>query len=108
DVALLDLDDAGALLARCLRPTQAIARNRAATQSWALAIFNERDDLAVRRWAGVRWWSYHRPHWSVIGLWQTAEEPAGHRHARIEPLDLAHPAVLDAARTLGKTSRPRP
>lgn len=108
DLSLLDLDDAATLLARGLRPTQVIARNRATTQSWSLAIFNEHNDHGTRRWTGVRWWSYHRPHWTVIGLWQvTGERPPRHE-ARIEPLDLDHPAVLDASRTLGKviTSSP--
>ncbi|MGH7918514.1 MAG: RES domain-containing protein [Candidatus Dormibacteraceae bacterium] len=103
DVSLLDLDDARALLDRGLRPTQVIARNRAATQGWALGIFNERDDLGGQRWAGVRWWSYHRPHWTVVGLWQVPGVPRLHQIGRVEGLDVDHPAILDAARTLGKT-----
>ncbi|GLP76642.1 hypothetical protein TUM20983_37520 [Mycobacterium antarcticum] len=103
DVRLLDLDDARALLARGLRPTQVIARNRAVTQGWALEIFTEQNDLGDRRWDGVRWWSFHRPHWTVFGLWCTTREPASHRLVNTERLHGRHPAVIDAARTLSKT-----
>ncbi|BDX33374.1 hypothetical protein TUM20985_39210 [Mycobacterium antarcticum] len=103
DVRLLDLDDPRALLARGLRPTQVIARNRAVTQGWALEIFTEQNDLGDRRWDGVRWWSFHRPHWTVFGLWCTTSEPASHRLVNTERLHVGHPAVIDAARTLSKT-----
>ena len=100
---LLDLDDARALLDRGIRPTQVIARNRSATQGWALKIFGESSDTGQRRWDGVRWWSFHRPHWTVFGLWSARGEPPHHRFVNTDPLHVAHPAVVDAARTLAKT-----
>jgi hypothetical protein len=100
DTGLLDLDDARNLLARGLRPTQVIERNRPATQAWALDIYNERKaGTGARLWAGVRWWSYHRPQWRVVGLWGVTPAPV-----RVDALDLAHPAVIDAARVLAKPS----
>lgn len=103
DVPLLELDDARSLLARGLRPTQVIARNRAVTQEWALQIFIERTDVGQRRWDGVRWWSFHRPHWQVLGLWYPPGESIRHHLVDSEMLHVRHPAVADAARTLGKT-----
>ncbi len=103
DISLLDLDDARALLDRGLRPTQVIDRNRSLTQSWALAIFNERNDMGARCWSGVCWWSYPRPHWTVIGIWQPPAGPQPHHAVRVDPLDMSHAAVIDAARTLNKT-----
>lgn len=91
---LLDLDNARNLLDRGLRPTQVISGDRPATQAWARRIYEE------GRWAGVRWWSFHRPHWTVIGLW--AEDA-------LEVVDIhvisGHPALVDAARSLGKILR---
>lgn len=98
DAALLDLDDARNLLARGLRPTQVIERNRSATQAWALDIYNERQaGTGARLWAGVRWWSYHRPEWRVMGIWGVTPTSV-----RVDALALTHPAVVDAARVLAK------
>jgi len=93
DIPLLDLDDARNLQARGLRPTQVIERNRAATQSWALSVYNERNDRGARVWQGVRWWSYQRPQWRIIGYW-------GDRSPQllaVDELAATHPAVLQAA-----------
>ncbi len=95
ETPLLELDDARNLLIRGLRPTQVVERNRAATQSWALNIHGERNDRGQRMWSGVRWWSYHRPQWRTIGLW--GHKPECHD---VWPLDMSHPAVVDAARAL--------
>jgi len=59
DLRILDLDDPRALLERALRPTQIVERNLAVTQSWAHAIWDERDphDAAALRWQAVQWWS---------------------------------------------------
>lgn len=96
DTPLLDLDDSRNLLARGLRPTQVIERNRAATQSWALNIFNERNDRGGRIWQGVRWWSHHRPQWRIIGYWGD-DAP---RLLNVEDLALTSPPVVDAAMSL--------
>jgi hypothetical protein len=97
DTPLLDLDDARNLLDRGLRPTQVIERNRPATQTWALRIFHETNNDGSPRWNGVRWWSYHRPHWRIFGLWNVAP-----RCVRVEQLTLSHPAIADAATALSK------
>ncbi len=88
---LLDLDDAQALLDRHLRPTDIVVRNRPRTQSIAGAVFAE------GHWAGISWWSYHRPQWTLLTLWSTvhiADE-------RVEDID-GHPALTDAAKVLAK------
>jgi hypothetical protein len=100
---LLDLDDARNLSKRGLRPTQVIERNRAATQAWALDIYNERNDRGARMWQGVRWWSYHQPQWRIIGYWGN-ERP---KFEDFEELNLTNPAVIDAAESLGRICKKR-
>jgi len=51
------------LAERCIRPTDVVVRNRPRTQEIAAGIYNE------RKWSGIRWWSYHRPQWSLVALW---------------------------------------
>lgn len=96
DLPVLDLDDPAELAQRGLRPTQVVVRNLAVTQAWAHRIWDERDvhDPARRRWRAVRWWSYHRPFWPVLGSWQRPELD------HVEDLDLTHTAVRDAAAAL--------
>jgi RES domain len=96
DLALLDLDDGRNLYLRGLRPTQVVERNRAASQAWALSVYNERNDRGARTWQGIKWWSYHRPHWRVVGYWG-ADSPY---LLATEELSLASPAVADAATSL--------
>ena len=103
---ILDLDDANHLQERALRPTQVIARNRPATQAWARRIFDERADSGDRRWRGVRWWSYHRPHWVVIALFTPRDSAPIHTLVEVETLSLGHASVVSAANTLGKTTNP--
>lgn len=106
DISLLDLDDANNLAARALRPTQVVIRNRAATQAWALRIFQERRQHdGARLWNGVKWWSFHRPHWTVYGLWAGHTEAPAHQLKDTEPLHRGHPAVQAAMKTLGKNWR---
>jgi len=96
DTPLLDLDDARNLYIRGLRPTQVIERNRAATQAWALSVYNERNDRGARIWHGIRWWSYHRPQWRIIGYWGDRAPQL----LEVEELTLTSPAVTDAATSL--------
>jgi hypothetical protein len=95
DLPVLNLDHAFALHERGLRPTQIVERNRPSTQRWALSVYAERNHAGDRIWAGVEWWSFHRPHWGIMGLWDVA--PAA---MHIDDLDLTHPAVVDAATSL--------
>ncbi|CCI53234.1 MAG: RES family NAD+ phosphorylase [Tetrasphaera jenkinsii] len=96
DIGVLDLDDARNLLARGLRPTQVIGRNRPVTQEWALSIYRE------QKWAGVRWWSYQRPHWTIYCLWVPVGDDCPATFLRIDDLDTSHPSVVDAANSLGR------
>lgn len=89
---VLDLDDGIALADRSLRPSRVALRQRAVTQRWARAVFDE------HAWDGIRWWSVWDSRWSVVGLWNhaglTASEP--------QPLTRRHPAVEEAASVLGR------
>lgn len=93
DFAVLDLDDARALVRRRLRPSQVVTRDRAVTQAWARRVWEEAE------WAGVRWWSYHDPRWTTIGLWATG----GISVAGLEELSATHPAVLEAGEVMLRT-----
>jgi hypothetical protein len=87
----LNLDDARVLLDRALRPTDVVIRNRPRTQQLARAVHAE------VRWAGMSWWSMHRPQWTLHVLWDgTALTVEG-----VESLS-GHPGLLDAARLLAK------
>lgn len=86
-----DLDDPRALLERTLRPTDVVIRNRPRTQAIAAALHDE------GRWAGLSWWSMHRPQWKLYALWR----PEAWSVQRVEPLP-GHPGLLDAARVLAK------
>jgi len=90
DPALLDLDDARALVRRRLRPSQVVTRERAVTQAWARKVWEE------GAWAGVRWWSYHDPRWTTLGLWVAR----GISVAGLEDLSATHPAVLEASEVM--------
>jgi hypothetical protein len=94
---VLDLDNAANLATRGLRPTQVIIRNLSVTQDWALKIFQEKKTNSHRKWEGVKWWSFQRPQWEVYGIW-------GFRPQCVdtERLDFDHPAVIDAAKALGR------
>lgn len=90
---VLDLDDPVTLRELGLRPSEVVSPDRALTQRWATAV----DD---RRWAGVRWWSYHDSRWYSYGLWDRTQLLVN----GVEPLSLHHPAVMEAATVL---RRPR-
>lgn len=102
DLPILDLDDARSLLDRGLRPTQVIARNRPTTQAWAAQIFAEQNSGGTRRWAGIRWWSYQRPHWTVLALWVPHGDPVWHTFLEATPLHVTDAPVQDAAASLGR------
>ena len=97
NLRVLDLDDARNLLDRGLRPTQIVERNLSVTSRWAHDIWADRDphDAARRLWQGVKWCSYHRPSWNLVGVCGAAP-----RLVRVDDLDLDHPAVREAAQSL--------
>ena len=91
---ILDLDDAEALRALGIRPSEVVTPDRAVTQRWARRVVDQ------QRWDGVRWWSFYDSHWYSYGLWER-------RHLKVlgvEPLSLDHPAVIEGATML---RRPR-
>lgn len=91
---LLDLDDAGVLLQRGIRPSHVVVRNRPRTQQMAAAIFAE------GLWSGIQWWSYHRPQWTAVALWDLA----GLIVDRVDDIT-SHPGLAAAARALSKPTR---
>ncbi|WP_425845520.1 RES family NAD+ phosphorylase [Agrococcus sp. TSP3-2-1] len=98
DLPIFDFDDASNLARIAMRPSQVVIRNAPYTQGKAAALFDEGG------WAGVGWWSFHRPSWSNVMLWSTDRTPPAALES-VEPLDLASPALRDAARAL---TRPLP
>jgi len=98
DSPILDLDHAYALHERGMRPTSVVQRIRAATQTWALRIFEEPDTNGDPLWDGVEWWSFQRPHWRVLGLWG----PNPPAIVDVDDLSLTHKAVIDAAASLNR------
>lgn len=90
---LCDLDDPKELLARNLRPSRVITRNRQVSQAWALVIFRER---RATRYAGVSWWSYYESSWTSVAVWKASAL----KLVEVQPLTLDHPAVRSAARVL--------
>ncbi len=88
---LLDLDDAGVLALRGIRPTHVVIRNRPRTQRIAADIFAEGP------WSGIQWWSYHRPQWTAMVLWDLS----GLNVVKVDDISV-HPALAAAARTLSK------
>jgi hypothetical protein len=102
DLNILDLDDAATLLEVGLRPTQVVTRNSGFTQPFALRASRTLLSSGKRRWRGIRWWSFHRPHWTNVALWSSPGDPAPATLRRIDPLDISSPAVLDAAASLAR------
>ncbi len=103
-ISLLDLDNPQNLVDLSIRPTEVVGRNRAASQSWALRVFNQRNSAGERTWEGVKWWSFHRPHWEVLGIWESAGERAPIELLGVERLELSNVHVQDALKSLGKVS----
>lgn len=88
---LLDFDDPRALHDRGLRPTQVVVRNRPATQRIGADVYRE------GIWSGIRWWSMHRPQWTLLVLFDSGVIEG----VSVEGL-AGHPALLDAGARLAK------
>jgi hypothetical protein len=91
---LLDLDDAGVLYQRGIRPTHVVIRNRPRTQQIAADIFAE------GLWSGIQWWSYHRPQWTAVALWDFTDLTV----VKVDDIS-EHPALHAAALTLSKPTQ---
>jgi hypothetical protein len=91
---LLDLDDPRVLSDRGLRPSVVATGRRTVTQRTALEIY--RDGAS-----GVSWWSTIEAAWINVTLF--AERAADHLRiaGEPEPLTPDHPAVREAAETVG-------
>jgi hypothetical protein len=89
---LVDLDDPGVLAARALRPSLVATRHRDVTQPQALALYRAGA-------AGIRWWSTFEATWANVTLFDRSARRL--RLGDVAPLDIAHPAVRDAAEFLG-------
>lgn len=63
DGTIYNLDDAQHLIDESLRPSQVVTRDRAVTQAWAMRIFEK------SRYDGVAWWSFYKPEWLSVALW---------------------------------------
>lgn len=98
DLPIFDFDDASNLTAIAMRPSQVVIRNAPYTQGKAAELFE------AGTWAGVGWWSSHRPSWSNVTLWSPDRTPPAALES-VEPLGLSSPAVRDAARALDRPLR---
>lgn len=102
DLSIFDFDDATNLKRLGMRPTQVVIRNKSFTQAKAADLFAETESDGSRRWAGVSWWSYHRPSWRNVMLWGTSTEPAPLTLHSVDPLALTSTPIVEAARALNK------
>ena len=100
DLSVFDFDDASNLARIGMRPSQVVTRNKGLTQGRAAELFSEPGPEGSRRWAALRWWSFHRPTWANLILWGTASEPAPLTLADVEYLDLSSTSVVEAAKAL--------
>jgi hypothetical protein len=92
---LLDLDDAPTLARLGIKPTDVVIRNRPKTQGIARKVYEDGG------YAGLSWWSTHRPQWTLHVLWN----PTGLEIDKVEPI-AGHPGLLDAAGRLYKAVDP--
>lgn len=105
DLRILDLDDAANLLALTMRPSQVVIRNLAYTQVRAQEIFDARDTAGARDWAGVGWWSFHRPVWHNLAIFVEPGTAAPLTLLRVDELSLDSPWVAEAQRELARDVR---
>ncbi len=88
--SVCNLDDPAKLLRLSMRPSEVVVRDYVRTRAWARRIYE------LRKWIGIQWWSYYDSSWASLGLWDLQ----GLTLADIEPLQMDHPAVLEASRTI--------
>lgn len=97
-VRLFGLDDLDALRSiGVAHPSEVVTRDRMKTQAWARTIFSRSG------FAGIRWWSYYNPDWSVAGMWDVRRLRVA---AAPEPLSPDHGAVRDAASAIVRQVAP--
>jgi hypothetical protein len=91
---LVDLDDPRVLVRTRLRPSQVATSRRAATQAFALRIFDEHPTAA-----GLRWWSTLEA--SLLNLTLHERSADALRLLDAQELTLEHPVTREAAEMLG-------
>jgi len=98
----IDLDDASVLVARGLRPTEVVGRNRERTRQVAADLFLD----GIRE---IRWWSWWRPEWRnrvlMAPLADTDPFAAWVTVTQVEQFTLASPAVTAASEMLRRPLR---
>ncbi|WP_168914707.1 RES family NAD+ phosphorylase [Microcella flavibacter] len=99
DLAVCDLDNPRNLDHYGMRASEVVKRNLPYTQEKAREIFSD------GRWAGIGWWSYHRPIWSNRLIWGTTAAPAPMTLVDVERLELSHRALISARESLAKQIR---
>jgi len=102
DLPIVDLDGASTLVSRGMRPTQVVIRNPGYTQGRAATAFAEQEANGRRRWAGLSWWSFHRPVFTNVALWATPTEAAPLTLLDERVLSLRDDAVIESARILSR------
>ncbi len=90
DAKVCDLDDPARLMALRLRPSHIVSRDYARTRAWAQRIFD------LKKWSGIRWWSYYDPRWASFGLWDIRKLEL----EDVRVLRLNDPAFQEAGRTI--------
>lgn len=90
---VLDLCDPEVLVRLGLRPDETASNDRKVTQRIASRVHGA-------GYAGLRWWSALAGDWHTVVLFRDRLDPAP-GHGVPEPLRMDHPAVVEAARTLG-------
>jgi len=94
DAELVDLDDPAVLRRERLRPSRIATRDRALTQSQALALHAKHAEAA-----GLRWWSTFESQWLNVTLFDRATSVL--RLVSVQALDVAGEEVAAAADVLG-------
>lgn len=92
--ALPDLGDPANLVRLGIRADDLASRERVVTQRISRKLHDEHG------LDGFRWWSAFSGDWHVAVLFQDRVDPAAIRYGTPDPLHLAHPVVLAAAREL--------
>ena len=87
---LWNMDDAEHLAQLHLKPSDVVKRDRERTQAWAERVFS------MKRYRGIRWWSYYSPQWTSCGLWDVT----GVSVQAVEQLAIDSPALVAAAESI--------
>lgn len=95
DARLPDFANPAVLVDLAIRPDQLASHDRAVTRAIA-----RRVHAASAGYAGFRWWSALTGEWHVTVLFLDRVDAASIEYTTPEPLDIAHPAVREAARFL--------